>query len=190
MGVRTERTERSPASAGNAALGAPEGYDSSMALRVRASCVARSRARSSAPELSPPHAARGRRCRARARSLRMSGDGAAPATAATGGRPATRRGGRRAATPDAAAAPRRWRRRRRRRRGRPSAIRWRTITTRARSCSRSSRSRTSPRTEKKRILPDVFLRNAFGPDGPGRMNQGNKAIARHTDLARSSASRA
>jgi hypothetical protein len=34
--------------------------------------------------------------------------------------------------------------------------------------------------EKKRILPDVFLRNAFGPDGPGKMNQGNKAIARHT----------
>ena len=34
--------------------------------------------------------------------------------------------------------------------------------------------------EKKRILPDVFLRNAFGPEGPGKMNQGNKAIARHT----------
>jgi hypothetical protein len=34
--------------------------------------------------------------------------------------------------------------------------------------------------EKKRILPDVFLRNAFGVDGPGRMSQGNKAIARHT----------
>jgi len=34
--------------------------------------------------------------------------------------------------------------------------------------------------EKKRILPDVFLRNAFGPEGPGKMNQGNKLIARHT----------
>ena len=34
--------------------------------------------------------------------------------------------------------------------------------------------------EKKRIQPDIFLRNAIGPDGPGRMNQGNKAIARHT----------
>jgi hypothetical protein len=34
--------------------------------------------------------------------------------------------------------------------------------------------------EKKRIQPDVYLRNVFGPDGPGRMNQGNKAIARHT----------
>jgi len=34
--------------------------------------------------------------------------------------------------------------------------------------------------EKKRIMPDVFLRNAFGVDGPGKMSQGNKAIARHT----------
>lgn len=34
--------------------------------------------------------------------------------------------------------------------------------------------------EKKRILPDVFLRNAIGPEGPGKMNQGNKLIARHT----------
>lgn len=34
--------------------------------------------------------------------------------------------------------------------------------------------------EKKRIQPDIFLRNVIGPDGPGRMNQGNKAIARHT----------
>lgn len=33
--------------------------------------------------------------------------------------------------------------------------------------------------EKKRILPDVFLRNAFGVDGPGRISQGNKAIAYH-----------
>ncbi|MCA9587888.1 MAG: SUMF1/EgtB/PvdO family nonheme iron enzyme [Myxococcales bacterium] len=34
--------------------------------------------------------------------------------------------------------------------------------------------------EKKRILPDVFLHNAFGTDGPARSNQGNKAIALHT----------
>jgi hypothetical protein len=34
--------------------------------------------------------------------------------------------------------------------------------------------------EQKRIQPDIFLRNVFGVDGPGRMNQGNKAIARHT----------
>jgi hypothetical protein len=34
--------------------------------------------------------------------------------------------------------------------------------------------------EKKRIMPDVFLRNAFGVDGPGKMSQGNKAIARHS----------
>jgi hypothetical protein len=34
--------------------------------------------------------------------------------------------------------------------------------------------------ERKRILPDVFLRAVVGPGGPGRMNQGNKAIARHT----------
>lgn len=34
--------------------------------------------------------------------------------------------------------------------------------------------------EKKRILPDVYLRSVFGPDGPGRVNQGNKAIARHS----------
>lgn len=34
--------------------------------------------------------------------------------------------------------------------------------------------------EKKRILPDQFLRGAFGTDGPGRMSQGNKAIAHHT----------
>lgn len=33
--------------------------------------------------------------------------------------------------------------------------------------------------EKKRILPDVFLRNAFGVDGPGRISQGNKSIAYH-----------
>jgi len=33
--------------------------------------------------------------------------------------------------------------------------------------------------EKKRILPDVFLKNAFGVDGPGRISQGNKAIAYH-----------
>jgi hypothetical protein len=34
--------------------------------------------------------------------------------------------------------------------------------------------------EKKRILPDNFLRGAFNVDGPGHINQGNKAIARHT----------
>jgi hypothetical protein len=34
--------------------------------------------------------------------------------------------------------------------------------------------------EKKRIQPDRFLRNIIGPDGPGHMNQGNKAIAKHT----------
>lgn len=34
--------------------------------------------------------------------------------------------------------------------------------------------------EKKRIQPDIFLRNAIGPGTPGKMNQGNKAIARHT----------
>ncbi len=34
--------------------------------------------------------------------------------------------------------------------------------------------------EKKRIQPDAFLRNAFGIDSPGRMSQGNKAIAQHT----------
>ena len=34
--------------------------------------------------------------------------------------------------------------------------------------------------EKKRIQPDGFLRNAFGIDSPGRMSQGNKAIAQHT----------
>ena len=34
--------------------------------------------------------------------------------------------------------------------------------------------------EKKRIQPDSFLRNTFGIDNPGRMSQGNKAIARHT----------
>jgi len=34
--------------------------------------------------------------------------------------------------------------------------------------------------EKKRIQPDAFLRNAFGVEGPGKMNQGNKAIAKHT----------
>ncbi len=34
--------------------------------------------------------------------------------------------------------------------------------------------------EQKRIQPDRFLRGAIGPGGPGKMNQGNKAIARHT----------
>lgn len=34
--------------------------------------------------------------------------------------------------------------------------------------------------EKKRIQPDIFLRNAVGPDTPGKMSQGNKAIAKHT----------
>lgn len=34
--------------------------------------------------------------------------------------------------------------------------------------------------EKKRIQPDAFLRNVIGPGGPGRFNQGNKAIAQHT----------
>jgi len=34
--------------------------------------------------------------------------------------------------------------------------------------------------EKLRIQPDQFLRATFGPGGPGRMNQGNKAIAQHT----------
>jgi len=34
--------------------------------------------------------------------------------------------------------------------------------------------------EQKRIQPDRFLRGAIGPGGPGKMNQGNKAIAKHT----------
>jgi sulfatase modifying factor 1 len=33
--------------------------------------------------------------------------------------------------------------------------------------------------EKKKIQPDVYLRNIIGPEGPGRFNQGNKAIAKH-----------
>lgn len=33
--------------------------------------------------------------------------------------------------------------------------------------------------EKKRIQPERFLHNIIGPDGPGHMNQGNKAIASH-----------
>lgn len=33
--------------------------------------------------------------------------------------------------------------------------------------------------EKKRILPDQFLRGTFNTDGPHHMNQGNKAIASH-----------
>jgi len=34
--------------------------------------------------------------------------------------------------------------------------------------------------EKKRILPDQFLRSTFGIGSPGRMSQGNRAIAQHT----------
>jgi hypothetical protein len=34
--------------------------------------------------------------------------------------------------------------------------------------------------EKKRILPEPFLRGTINVDGPGHMNQGNKAIASHT----------
>ncbi len=34
--------------------------------------------------------------------------------------------------------------------------------------------------EKKRIAPDAFLQQVVGVGEPGRMNQGNKAIARHT----------
>ncbi|MDB4945133.1 MAG: Protein kinase domain protein [Labilithrix sp.] len=33
--------------------------------------------------------------------------------------------------------------------------------------------------EKKRIKPEQFLNSVFGSEGPGRMSQGNKAIARH-----------
>ncbi len=33
--------------------------------------------------------------------------------------------------------------------------------------------------EEKRIRPNAYLRSVIGPEGPGRMNQGNKAIARH-----------
>lgn len=32
----------------------------------------------------------------------------------------------------------------------------------------------------RRVQPDAFLQRVFGVDGPSRMNQGNKAIARHT----------
>lgn len=34
--------------------------------------------------------------------------------------------------------------------------------------------------ERKRIQPDTWLRGTFGPEGPARMNQGNKAIAQHS----------
>lgn len=34
--------------------------------------------------------------------------------------------------------------------------------------------------ERKRIKPDQFLNAVFGSDGPGRMSQGNKAIAQHS----------
>ncbi|MBX3190512.1 MAG: SUMF1/EgtB/PvdO family nonheme iron enzyme [Labilithrix sp.] len=34
--------------------------------------------------------------------------------------------------------------------------------------------------EKKRIQPDIFLRSTFGIGSPGKMSQGNKAIAQHT----------
>lgn len=34
--------------------------------------------------------------------------------------------------------------------------------------------------EQKRILPDVFLRGAFGVSGPAQINQGNKALSMHT----------
>ncbi len=33
--------------------------------------------------------------------------------------------------------------------------------------------------EEKRILPNQFLRSAFGVDGPGRINQGNRALSYH-----------
>ena len=44
--------------------------------------------------------------------------------------------------------------------------------------------------EKKRIQPDVFLRNAFGPDTPGRHEPGQQGDRAAHSSARSSASRA
>lgn len=34
--------------------------------------------------------------------------------------------------------------------------------------------------QKERIQPERYLHRVFGPEGPGRMNQGNKAIAQHS----------